>query len=57
MEENARRPLEAAGIDVDEALARFMGNEALLTAINTALNELIDDGTVQSIIDTYITAE
>ena len=30
MEENARRPLEAAGIDVDEALARFMGNEALL---------------------------
>ena len=33
------------------------GNTALQNAINTALNELIDDGTVQSIIDTYITAE
>ena len=33
------------------------GNEALLNAINTALNELIDDGTVQTIIDKYITAE
>ncbi len=33
------------------------GNEALLTAINTALNELIADGTVQTIIDKYITAD
>ena len=33
------------------------GNEGLLNAVNTALNELIDDGTVQSIIDKYITAD
>ena len=33
------------------------GNEALLNAINTALNELIEDGTVQTIIDKYITAD
>ena len=32
-------------------------NTALNDAINTALQELIDDGTVQSIIDKYITAE
>ena len=33
------------------------GNTVLLDALNTALNELIDDGTVQAIIDKYITAE
>ena len=33
------------------------GNEALLNAIDTALQELIDDGTVQEILDKYITAE
>lgn len=33
------------------------GNEALLGAIDTALQELIDDGTVQEILDKYITAE
>ena len=33
------------------------GNEALLNAINTALNELIEDGTVDEIISKYISAE
>lgn len=33
------------------------GNTALLDAIDTALQELIDDGTVQEILDKYITAE
>lgn len=33
------------------------GNTALLDAINNALAELIEDGTVQSIVDKYITAE
>ena len=33
------------------------GNEALLNAINTALNELIEDGTVEEIIAKYISAE
>ncbi len=32
-------------------------NTALYEAVNAALQELIDDGTVQSIIDKYITAE
>ena len=33
------------------------GNTALLEAVNTAINELIENGTVQSILDKYITAE
>ena len=33
------------------------GNTELLNAINTALNELMDDGTVQEILDKYITAD
>ena len=33
------------------------GNEALLNAIDTALQELIEDGTVQEILDKYISAE
>ncbi len=33
------------------------GNEVLLTAIDTALTELIEDGTVQEILDKYISAE
>ena len=33
------------------------GNTALQNAINTALNELMDDGTVDEILDKYITAE
>ena len=49
--------LEGAWVEEQYCAAVDEGNEALLTAINTALNELIDDGTVQSIIDTYITAE
>ena len=39
------------------AIGVAKGNTALLDAINTALNELISDGTVQTIIDKYITAE
>ena len=41
----------------DYAIGLNMGNTALLDAINTALNELISDGTVQTIIDKYIPAE
>lgn len=39
----------------DYAICISKDNEALLTAINNALNELIADGTVQSVIDKYIT--
>ena len=41
----------------DYAIGLNNGNTALLDAINTALNELISDGTVQTIIDKYIPAE
>lgn len=40
----------------DYAIAVAKGNTALLDAINGALNELISDGTVQTIIDSYINA-
>ena len=39
------------------AIGVAKGNTALLNAINTALAELTEDGTVQSIIDKYIPAE
>lgn len=41
----------------DYAIAVSKENPALCEALNTALNELIDDGTVQGILDKYITAE
>ena len=44
-------------VEEQYCLAVDDGNTALLNALNTALNELISDGTVQSIIDKYITAE
>lgn len=39
------------------AIALSKDNEALLEEVNTALNALIEDGTVQEIIDKYITTE
>ena len=41
----------------DYAIGMAKGNTALVEAVKGALNELISDGTVQSIIDSYITAE
>ena len=41
----------------DYAIAVSKENTALRDAINTALNELIADGTVQGILDKYISAE
>lgn len=41
----------------DYAICIAKDNEKLLEQVNTALKELIDDGTVQSIIDKYISAE
>ncbi len=40
----------------DYAIGVAKGNTALLEAVNNALNELIADGTVQSIVDKYISA-
>ena len=41
----------------DYAIAVSKDNTALRDAINTALNELIEDGTVQGLLDKYITVE
>ena len=41
----------------DYAIAVSKKNDKLLEEINTALEELIADGTVQSILDKYITAD
>ncbi len=41
----------------DYAIGFAKGNTALRDAVNAALSELIADGTVQSIVDKYITAE
>ena len=49
--------LDTEWVTEDYAIGVAKGNTALLDAINGALAELIADGTVQSIIDTYITAE
>lgn len=49
--------LEGEFANEDYAIGVAKGNTALLDAINGALEELIADGTVQSIIDKYIPAE
>ena len=49
--------LETPWITEDYCAAVDEGNEALLNAINNALVEMIEDGTVQEILDKYITAE
>ena len=49
--------LEGAYVVEDYCAAVDQDNTALLQAVNTALNELIDDGTVQAIMDKYISAE
>ena len=47
--------LEGEWVTEDYCLAVDQGNTALLEKLNAALEELINDGTVQSIIDKYIT--
>ena len=49
--------LETEYVTEDYAIAVSKDNEALHSAVDAALQELIADGTVQSIIDKYITAE
>ena len=49
--------LDTEYVTEDYAIGMAKGNTALQSAINEALAELKDDGTVQSIIDKYITAE
>lgn len=49
--------LDTNYVEEEYAIGVGKGNTALLDALNTALAELQADGTVQSIIDKYITAE
>ena len=49
--------LETPWVEESYAIGLTKGNTALNEAITNALNELIADGTVQSIIDSYISAE
>lgn len=49
--------LDTEYITEDYAAAMSKDNPALYEAVNTALQELIADGTIQGIIDKYITAE
>ena len=49
--------LDTEYVTEDYAIAVSKDNTALRDAVNNALKELIDDGTVQSILDQYIKAE
>lgn len=51
------RILDTPWVEEDYAIGIAKGNTALLDAINNALKELTEDGTVQSIIDKYIPPE
>ena len=46
--------LETEYVVEEDAFGVDKNNGALLEAVNNALKELVDDGTVQSIIDKYI---
>ena len=46
--------LDSSYADEDYAICIKKGNDALQDAVNQALSELIEDGTVQAIIDKYI---
>lgn len=54
---NAASDLDTAYADEDYAIAIKKGNTELLDKVNGALKELQDDGTVQSIVDKYITTD
>ncbi len=49
--------LDTEYVSEEYAIGVAKGNSALLEAINEALAELTEDGTIQSILDKYITAE
>ena len=49
--------LDGEWVTENYAIGCDKGNTALVNAINDALKALTDDGTIQKIIDKYITAE
>ena len=56
-EEEGLKILETEYVTEDYAAAMSKDNKALYDAVNAALQELIADGTIQGIIDKYISAE
>lgn len=56
-ENDGLKILDTAYAEEDYAICVSKDNEDLLNKINSALEELIADGTVQQILDKYITAE
>ena len=49
--------LETSYAEEDYAIGMNKDNTALVEAVNAALEELKADGTLQSIVDKYITAD
>ncbi|MCD8083457.1 MAG: ABC transporter substrate-binding protein [Clostridiales bacterium] len=49
--------LDTEYVSEEYAIGMAKGNTALVDAVNNALEELTADGTIQSIVDKYITAE
>jgi polar amino acid transport system substrate-binding protein len=49
--------LDTEYVTEDYAIGMNKGNTALVDAVNNALKELTEDGTIQSIIDNYISAD
>ena len=49
--------LDGNWVEEEYAIGMNLNNDALREAVNNALKELTEDGTVQKIIDKYITAE
>lgn len=49
--------LDGSWVDEDYAICFAKDNTALQTAVNNALKELIADGSVQKVVDKYITAD
>jgi polar amino acid transport system substrate-binding protein len=49
--------LDTEYVTEDYAIGMNKGNTALVDAVNNALKELTEDGTIQSIIDSYISAD
>lgn len=56
-ENDGLKILETAYAEEDYAICFNKSDEELMNKVNTALEELIADGTVQNILDKYITAE
>ena len=51
------RSLDTSYVEEEYAIGMGKGNTAMLEAVNGALADLKEDGTIQAIVDKYISAE